>query len=122
MRTLCSMRLTSLYRRFLDADGLGFAGDEGEEGIADDDNTAAAVDEDEPAVEIFFLLGDAFSEEVEEAIVELCGTKSNAASRVFNSCSSRPWVAKTEHFLHTQSFRISNRVYSSKQSSKRQEV
>ena len=121
VRTLCSMRLTSLYRRFLDADGLAFAGDEGEEGIVDDDKTAAA-EEDEPAVEIFFLLGDAFSEEVEEAIVELCGTKSNAASRVFNSCSSRPWVAKTEHFLHTQSFRISSRVYSSKQSSKRQEV
>ena len=121
VRTLCSMRLTSLYRRFLEADGLGFEGDEDDEGVAvdaDDDDTAAAEpDKDEPAVEKFVLLGgDALGEEdeackgIEEVVGDLCGTKSNASSRVFSSCSNLRWVAKTEHFLHTQSFKISNRV------------
>jgi hypothetical protein len=97
--------LTSLYRRFLDVDGLGFEG-EGDEDIA--------VDKDEPAVER--LLGDALGEAdevcggIEEAAGDLCGTKSNASSKVFSSCSNLRWVAKTEHFLHTQSFKISSRV------------
>ena len=129
VRTLCSMRLTSLYRRFLDADGLGFEGDE-DEGIAVDADAAAAAaaDKDEPAEEEFALLKDALGEGdevcggIEEAVGDPWGIKSNASSRVFNSCSNLRWVAKTEHFLHTQSFKISSRVYSSKQSSKRQEV
>lgn len=132
VRTLCSMRLTSLYRRFLEADGLDFEGDEDDEGIAvdaDDDAAAVEPDKDEPAEEESVLLGgDALGEEdeacrgIEEVVGDLCGTKSNASSRVFSSWSSLRWVAKTEHFLHTQSFKISNRVYSSKQSSKRHEV
>ena len=113
VRTLCSMRLTSLYRRFLDADGLCL-GDEDEEGIAiDADADAAVLDEDEPVVEDFVLLGETSGEacaEMEEAVVSFCGTKSNASSRVFSSNRSLRWVAKTEHFLHTQSFRISSRV------------
>jgi hypothetical protein len=94
VRTLCSMRLTSLYRRFLEADGLGFEGDD--EGVAvdaDDDDAAAAV-----------------GRGMEEVVGDFCGTKSNASSRVFSSCSNLQWVAKTEHFLHTQSFKISRRV------------
>lgn len=67
VRTLCSMRLTSLYRRFLDADGLDFVGDEG---IAVDDD-AATPDEDEAAVEEFVLLGEAFGEIDEGIEVEL---------------------------------------------------
>ena len=118
VRTLCSMRLTSLYRRFLEADGLGFEGDEDDEGVAvDADNDAAAAVEPvkELAVEKFVLLGDALGEEdacrgIEEVVGDLCGTKSNASSRVFSSCSNLRWVAKTEHFLHTQSFKISSRV------------
>ena len=111
MRTLCSMRLTSLYRRFLEADALGFEGDED-----DEDDTGAEPDKDEPEVEKFVLLGDALGEEddvcrgIEEVVGDLCGTKSNASSRVFSSCSNLRWVAKTEHFLHTQSFKISSRV------------
>ena len=122
VRTLCSMRLTSLYRRFLEADGLGFEGDEDGERVAvdaaDDDDAAAAVVEPdkELVVEIFILLGDALGEEdeacrgIEEVVGDLCGTKSNASSRVLISCSNLQWVAKTEHFLHTQSFKISRRV------------
>lgn len=97
VRTLCSMRLTSLYRRFLEADGLGFEDDDAE-------------------VEKFVLLGDALGEEdeacrgIEEVVGDLCGTKSNASSRAFSSCTNLRWVAKTEHFLHTQSFKISSRV------------
>ena len=101
MHTLCSMCLTSLYRRFLDADGLGFEADEADEGIevdADDGDAAVAPDEEEPALEEFVLLG------------EVCGTKSNASSRVFSSSNNLRWVAKTEQFLHTQSFKISSRV------------
>jgi hypothetical protein len=40
------MRLTSLYRHFLEADSLGFKGDEDDKGIAvdaDDDDDAAAA-------------------------------------------------------------------------------
>ena len=97
VRTLCSMRLTSLYRRFLEADGLRFEDDDAE-------------------VEKFVLLGDALGEEdeacrgIEEVVGDLCGTKSNASSRAFSSCTNLRWVAKTEHFLHTQSFKISSRV------------
>jgi hypothetical protein len=98
VRTLCSMRLTSLYRRFLEGDGLGFEGDGEDEGVvvdADDDDAAAATepDKDEPAVE-FVLLGDALGEEdeacrgIEEVVGDTCGTKSNASSRVFSSCSN----------------------------------
>lgn len=111
VRTLCSMRLTSLYRRFLEADGLGFEGDED-----DDVDEAVEPDKDEPGVEIFVLLGDVLGEEdnacrgIEEVVGDLCGTKSNASSRVFSSSSNLRWVAKTEHFLHTQSFKISSRV------------
>lgn len=109
VRTLCSMRFTSLYRRFLEADGLSFEGDE------DDDAAAVEPDKDEPEIEKF-VLGDVLGEEdgacrgIEEVVGELCGTKSNASSRVFSSCSNLRWVAKTEHFLHTQSFKISSRV------------
>ena len=99
VHTLCSMRLTSLYLRFLDVDGLGFES-EGDEDIA--------VDKDEPAEER--LLGDEVYGGIEEAVGDLCGTKFNASSRVFSSCSNLRWVAKTEHFLHTQSFKISSRV------------
>jgi hypothetical protein len=110
VRTLCSMRLTSLYRRFLEADGLDFD--------KDDEGDAGAVkpDKDEPEVGKFALLGDASGEEeeacrgIEEVVGDLWGTKSNASSRVFSSCSNLRWVAKTEHFLHTQSFKISSRV------------
>ena len=109
VRTLCSIRLTSLYRRFLEAEGLGFEGDEDE-----DDDDAVEPGKDEPMVELLF--GDALGEEdeacrgIEEVVGDLCGTKSNASSRVFSSCSNLRWVAKTEHFLHTQSFKISSRV------------
>jgi len=53
VRTLCSMRLTSLYRRFLDADGLGFVGDG--EGIAVEVDAANV----QPAADALVLLGDA---------------------------------------------------------------
>ena len=112
VRTLCSMCLTSLYQRFLEADGLGFEGDEDD----DDDDVAVEPDKDEPEVEKCVLLGDVLGEEdeacrgIEEVVGDLCGTRSNASSRVFSSCCSLRWVAKTEHFLHTQSFRISSRV------------
>ena len=68
VRTLCSMRLTSLYRRFLEADGLRFEDDDAE-------------------VEKFVLLGDALGEEdeacrgIEEVVGDLCGTKSNEIGR-----------------------------------------
>lgn len=109
VRTLCSMRLTSLYRRFLEADGLGFEDDE-------DDRGAVEPDREEPGVEKFVLLGEVLGEEdkacrgIEEVVGDLCGTKSNTSSRAFSSCSNLRWVAKTEHFLHTQSFKISSRV------------
>ena len=108
IRTLCSMRLTSLYRRFLEADGLGFEGDED-----DDDDAAAELDKDEPSVEKFVLIGgeeDEACRGIEGVVGDLCGTKSNASSRAFSSCTNLRWVAKTEHFLHTQSFKISSRV------------
>lgn len=67
VRTLCSMRLTSLYRRFLEADGLGFEGDEDDEDVVIDVDVAAASvvepDKDEPAKEEFVLLGDALGED-----------------------------------------------------------
>ena len=52
--------------------------DEGNEGIevdADNDD-AAVVPDEEPALEEFVLLGE---------VIDLCGTKSNASCRVFSS-------------------------------------
>ena len=88
VRTLCSMCLISLYRRFLEADGLDFEGDD------DDDVVAVEPEKDEPVGEKIVLFGDALGEEdeacrgIEEVVGDLCGTKSNASSKVFSSCSN----------------------------------
>ena len=82
------MCLISLYRRFLEADGLDFEGDD------DDDVVAVEPEKDEPVGEKIVLLGDALGEEdeacrgIEEVVGDLCGTKSNASSKVFSSCSN----------------------------------
>jgi hypothetical protein len=98
----------------LEADGLGFESDEDDE--ACDDAAAVESDKDEPKIEKFVLVGDALGEDdeacrgIEEVGGDLCGTKSNASSRVFSSCSNLRCVARTEHFLHIQSFKISSLV------------